>query len=39
MSRSGRYDMHLLKEVMGLLIANDAPLPIEWLDESLQHSF
>ena len=32
LSRSGRYDMHLLKEVMGLLIANDAPLPPEWLD-------
>jgi mRNA interferase YafQ len=36
MSRSGRYDMHLLKEVMGLLIANDAPLPPEWLDHELK---
>ena len=36
MSRSGRYDMHLLKEVTGLLIANDAPLPPEWLDHELR---
>ena len=39
MSRSGRYDMHLLKEVMGLLIANDAPLPPEWLDHELNGSW
>jgi mRNA interferase YafQ len=39
MSRSGRYDMHLLKQVMGLLIANDAPLPPEWLDHELNGSW
>jgi len=39
MSRSGRYDMHLLKEVMGLLVANDAPLPPEWLDHELNGSW
>lgn len=30
LSRSGRYDMRHLKEVMLLLIANDAPLGPEW---------
>jgi len=39
MSRSGRYDMHLLREVMGLLIANDAPPPPEWLDHELKGSW
>lgn len=36
LSRSGRYDMHRLKEVMLLLIANDAPLGPEWLDHPLK---
>lgn len=36
LSRSGRYDMRRLKEVMLLLIANDAPLGPEWLDHPLK---
>jgi mRNA interferase YafQ len=36
LSRSGRYDMAQLKEVMLLLIANDAPLGPEWLDHELK---
>jgi mRNA interferase YafQ len=28
--------LHQLKEVMLLLIANDAPLPAEWKDHALQ---
>lgn len=36
LSRSGRYDMHQLKEAMLLLIANDAPLGPEWLDHPLK---
>lgn len=35
LSESGRYDMVKLKEVMGLLVANDAPLPAEWRDHEL----
>ena len=35
-SHSGRYDMVRLKEVMLLLIANDAPLGPEWLDHPLK---
>ena len=35
LSRSGRYDMHRLKEAMMLLIANDGPLGPEWLDHPL----
>lgn len=35
LSRSGRYDLKCLKEVM-LLIANDAPLGQEWLDHALK---
>ena len=35
LSHSGRYDMHRLKEAILLLIANDGPLPPEWLDHSL----
>jgi mRNA interferase YafQ len=35
-SRSGRYDMHRLKEAMMLLIANDAPLGPEWSDHELK---
>lgn len=36
LSRSGRYDMNRLKEVMLLLITNDAPLGPEWFDHSLK---
>ena len=36
LSRSGRYDMNRLKEVMLLLIASVAPLPSEWLDHALK---
>ena len=36
LSRSGRYDMHRLKEAMMLLIAGDAPLGAEWLDHPLK---
>ena len=35
LSRSGRYNMNVLKEAMLLLIANDGPLAPEWLDHSL----
>jgi mRNA interferase YafQ len=36
LSRSGRYDMRRLKDVMVLLIANNGPLPAEWLDHALK---
>lgn len=36
LSRSGRYDMTRLKDVMLLLIANDAPLGPEWMDHPLK---
>ena len=36
LSRSGRFDMVRLKEVMMLFIANDAPLTAEWKDHELQ---
>ena len=36
LSRSGKHDMHRLKEVMMLLIANDEPLPPEWKDHQLK---
>lgn len=36
LSRSGRYNMRQLKEVMLLLIANDEPLGPEWLDHALK---
>lgn len=35
LSHSGRYNMHRLKEAMTLLVANDGPLPPEWLDYPL----
>ena len=35
-SRSGRYDLKRLKEVMMLLIAGDAPLGAEWRDHQLK---
>lgn len=31
--------MKRLKEVMRLLIDNDAPLPAEWLDHALDHEW
>lgn len=36
LSRSGRYDMHRLKQAMLLLIANDGPLGAEWSDHALK---
>lgn len=35
LTKSGRYDMVRAKEVMMMLIANDGPLPPEWLDHPL----
>lgn len=35
LTHSGRYDMNRLKEVMKLLIINNAPLGAEWLDHPL----
>lgn len=35
LTHSGRYDMNRIKAVM-LRVANDAPLPPEWLDHSLR---
>jgi mRNA interferase YafQ len=36
LTRSGRYNMHLLKEALLLLIANEAPLGAEWADHALK---
>ena len=36
LSRSGRFDMPRLKEVMLLLVANDQALGPEWLDHPLK---
>jgi mRNA interferase YafQ len=36
LSRTGRFNMKLLKEAMLLLIANDGPLGPEWLDHPLR---
>jgi mRNA interferase YafQ len=36
LDRSGRYDMHQLKSVILLLIANDGPLGPEWKDHPLK---
>lgn len=36
LNRSGRFDMVRLKEVVLLIIANDAPLGPEWLDHALK---
>ena len=36
LGRAGRFDLKRLKEVMLLLIANDAPLGPEWLDHPLK---
>lgn len=35
LSHSGRYDMNRLKQAMMMLIANEGPLPPEWLDHPL----
>ncbi len=35
LTRSGRYDMNRLKEVMLLLVENTAPLGVEWKDHAL----
>lgn len=35
LSRSGRYDLNKLKEVILLLVANNGALPAEWLDHEL----
>ena len=36
LSRSGRYDMVRLKEVMLMLVSNDAALEAQWLDHELK---
>jgi mRNA interferase YafQ len=36
LSRTGRFNMGQLKEVMMLLVANDGPLGPEWLDHPLK---
>ncbi|MBL8521084.1 MAG: type II toxin-antitoxin system YafQ family toxin [Betaproteobacteria bacterium] len=36
LTASGRFDLQRLKEVMLLLIANEAPLGPEWLDHALK---
>ena len=35
LSHSGRYDMKRLKEAILMLVANDGPMPPEWLDHPL----
>lgn len=35
LNNSGRYDMLRLKEIMLLLVANDAPLPAQFRDHEL----
>lgn len=39
LNKSGRYNMKELKKVMLLLIANDAPLPVEYIDHPLQGDY
>jgi len=39
LSRSGRYDMNRLKEVMLQLIANEASLGPEWRDHQLSGNY
>ena len=36
LNRAGKLDMHRLKEVMGLIVANDGPLGAEWRDHELK---
>ncbi len=38
LQRSGKHDMHRLKEAMLLLVANDGSLPSEWKDHQLEGS-
>lgn len=35
LNKAGKVDMHRLKEVMALIVANDAPLGVEWSDHDL----
>ena len=39
LSHSGKHDINILKEAMLLLIANEAPLPLEWKDHKLKGNF
>lgn len=39
LERSGKHDMHRIKEAMLLLAANDAPLPPEWKDHKLNGDY
>ncbi len=39
LSRSGKHDMNRVKEIMLLLIANDAPLSPEWKDHQLNGEY
>ncbi len=39
LSQAGRYNMQQLKGVMLLLVANDEPLPAEWLDHELKEDW
>ena len=39
LSRSGRFDLIRLKELMLLLIANDGPLGAEWQDHLLKEDW
>ena len=36
LSHAGRYDLQRLKQVMMMLIANESPLDVEWLDHPLK---
>jgi mRNA interferase YafQ len=36
LTHSGKQDMRRLKEAMMMLIANEGPLPAEWLDHELE---
>ena len=36
LNRAGKVDMHRLKEVMSLIVANDGPLGAEWKDHQLK---
>lgn len=36
LTHSGKQDMRRLKDAMMLLIANEGPLPAEWLDHELE---
>ncbi|MCK3658883.1 addiction module toxin RelE [Pasteurellaceae bacterium Pebbles2] len=39
LNQSGRYNMLEVKKVMALLIANDEPLPSEYLDHALKGEY